>query len=195
MPEDNVSSKMAMRQRLRKARKDHVAALPDAVRALVLRRPPAQLVDMVPDGAAIGLYHATASEAPATGYARFFQEAGHTIALPWFADREAPMKFREWREPYADSDLESGPFGLRQPCSEAAEQVPSVLFVPLVGFDENGGRLGQGAGHYDRWLEAHPETLAIGLAWDCQLVDKLPMEPHDRPMAAIITPTRLYGPF
>lgn len=184
-----------MRQHLRKIRKDHVAALPDAVRALVLSRPPAHLAHMVPGDAVVGLYHATATEAPAAGYARFFQEAGHTIALPWFADRQAPMTFREWREPYADSDLEDGPFGLQQPCDEAAELVPSVLIVPLVGFDQNGGRLGQGAGHYDRWLEMHPETLAIGLAWDCQLVDNLPTEPHDRPLSAIVTPTRLYGPF
>ena len=38
-------------------------------------------------------------------------------------------------------------------------------------------------------------ALAIGLAWDCQLVDDLPHEAHDRPLAAVVTPTRLYGPF
>jgi 5-formyltetrahydrofolate cyclo-ligase len=73
--------------------------------------------------------------------------------------------------------------------------VPDVLFVPLVGFTADGGRLGQGGGHYDRWLEAHPETKAIGLAWDCQLADDLPREPHDRPLLAVVTPTRLYGPW
>jgi 5-formyltetrahydrofolate cyclo-ligase len=33
------------------------------------------------------------------------------------------------------------------------------------------------------------------MAWDCQLVDSLPREPHDRPLAAVVTPTRFYGPF
>jgi 5-formyltetrahydrofolate cyclo-ligase len=70
-----------------------------------------------------------------------------------------------------------------------------VLFVPVVGFTEDGARLGQGGGHYDRWLAAHPGAVAIGLAWDCQRVDALPVEPHDAPLAAVVTPTRLYGPF
>ena len=73
--------------------------------------------------------------------------------------------------------------------------MPDVVFVPLVGFTPDGARLGMGAGHYDRWLEAHPAALAIGMAWDCQEVAALPLEPHDRPLAAIVTPTRLFGPF
>ncbi|MEZ5688667.1 MAG: 5-formyltetrahydrofolate cyclo-ligase [Caenibius sp.] len=187
--------KTALRQRLRAARKAHVNTLPASIRALVLKRPPVQIAHMVPPDAVIGFYHATAAEAPATGYAKFFQEAGHTIALPWFADRQAPMAFREWREPYANSDLTAGPFGIQQPGDDAEAVEPDVLFIPLLGFDAEGGRLGQGAGHYDRWLATRPNVLAIGLAWDCQLVDNLPLEDHDRPMTAIVTPTRLYGPF
>jgi 5-formyltetrahydrofolate cyclo-ligase len=64
--------------------------------------------------------------------------------------------------------------------------------VPLVGFSADGARLGQGGGHYDRWLAAHPEATALGLGWDCQLVEDLPLEAHDQPLTAIITPTRLY---
>ena len=56
-------------------------------------------------------------------------------------------------------------------------------------------RLGQGGGHYDRWLAHHPDTIRIGMAWDGQLVDELPVEPHDVPLDAVVTPTRLYGPF
>mgnify|MGYP006195389569 FL=1 len=56
-------------------------------------------------------------------------------------------------------------------------------------------RLGQGAGHYDRWLANNPPHAAIGLAWDCQLEESLPIEPHDVPLHAVVTPTRLYGPF
>jgi 5-formyltetrahydrofolate cyclo-ligase len=70
-----------------------------------------------------------------------------------------------------------------------------VLFVPLIGFTADGARLGQGGGHYDRWLPEHPGTLTIGLAWDCQLEDTLPHEAHDQPLRAVVTPTRLYGPW
>ena len=73
--------------------------------------------------------------------------------------------------------------------------VPDVLFVPLLGFTKNGGRLGQGGGHYDRWLAAHPDTVSIGLAWDAQLVDTMPLQEHDRGLSAVVTPTRFYGPF
>jgi 5-formyltetrahydrofolate cyclo-ligase len=62
-----------------------------------------------------------------------------------------------------------------------------------VGFTASGARLGQGGGHYDRWLAEHPGTLAVGLAWDAQLCDTLPTEPHDAPLAAVVTPTRIYG--
>ena len=64
-----------------------------------------------------------------------------------------------------------------------------------MGFTAQGKRLGQGGGHYDRWLASRPATLRIGLAWDAQLVEELPVEPHDMALNAIVTPTRLYGPF
>src|SRR3546814_16996288 len=83
---------------------------------------------------------------------------------------------------------------MMQPGAKAAEVEPDVLFVPLVGFATDGRRLGQGGGHYDRWLAAHPGARAIGLAWDEQLCEDLPHETHDIRLDAIVTPTRLYGP-
>ena len=189
-----MDSKAALRARLRAARREHVAALPDAVRGLLFRRPPRPIEGLISSGAVIGLYSETPEEAPASGYARWFFEAGHTIALPWFADRTAAMEFRVWDNPILEVGLISGPWSIPQP-REGAPVVPDVVFVPLVGFTPDGARLGMGAGHYDRWLEAHPAALAIGMAWDCQEVAALPLEPHDRPLAAIVTPTRLFGPF
>ena len=84
---------------------------------------------------------------------------------------------------------------MRQVVASAAVVVPTVVFVPLVGFTTAGARLGMGGGHYDRWLAAHPHALVMGLGWDCQEVAVLPLEPHDKPLAAIVTPTRLIGPF
>jgi 5-formyltetrahydrofolate cyclo-ligase len=162
---------------------------------LLLLRPPAALAGLIPASATIGLYAAGPDEAPTLGYAKWFHEAGHTLALPWFAARNAPMMFREWESPYADDALEAGPWSVAQPLANAPVRVPDVVFVPLIGFSPNGGRLGQGGGHYDRWLTAHPNAIAIGLAWDCQLVEDLPLEAHDRPLTAVVTPTRLYGPF
>ena len=184
-----------LRKQLRATRRKHVATMPENMRGLVFHRPPAPLLELVPEGASVGLYCANAFEAPAASYARFLFERGHTIALPRFASRNAPMEFARFEDPFGESDLEVGPFGLLQPLADAPFVIPDVLFVPLVGFTDTGERLGQGGGHYDRWLDAHPGTTAIGLGWDCQKVDSLPTEPHDHRLTALVTPTRLYGPF
>lgn len=190
-----MEEKAALRTRLRAARRAHVASLPDAVRALLLHRPPRAVAALVPEGATIGLYAESPEEAPASGYAKWFFSEGNMLALPWFGARDGAMEFREWANPFLDDALETGPWGVRQPPASARPLIPEVAFVPLVGFDANGGRLGMGAGHYDRWLAANPDVLAIGLAWDCQEVPALPLEIHDRPLAAIVTPTRVIGPF
>lgn len=186
-------TKDQLRKQLRAARRAHVEALPDSIRGLLFHRPPAPLLARIGDEAVIGLYHAGPWEAPAGGYARFFHEAGHTLALPHFANRAAPMTFARHSDPYAESDLEVGPFGMLQPEAGAGPLVPDVLFVPLVGFTPALERLGQGGGHYDRWLAEHPTALAVGLAWDAQACDALPTEAHDKPLDAVVTPTRIYG--
>jgi 5-formyltetrahydrofolate cyclo-ligase len=188
-----LTSKSDLRKALRKARRDHVAAQPDAIRALLFHRPPAPLLARIGKHATVGLYQATGDEAPTTGYARFLHEHGHTIALPHFSSRDTAMMFREHSDPFGQSDLQSGPFGIMQPRETAAAITPDVLFVPLIGFTANGDRLGQGGGHYDRWLEEHPGRMAIGLAWDVQFCEELPTEPHDIQLDAVITPTRIYG--
>lgn len=193
---DTISErKKSLRSQLRKARSEHAAALPAEVSALIFSRPPVAVLDLVPEGATVGLYRSDQGEAPSSGYIRFFFERGHPIALPRVTTLDKPMEFRRHTDPYEESDLESGVWGLRQPGTDAPVVVPDVLFMPLVGFTEAGDRLGQGGGYYDRYLAAHPETIAIGMAWDVQRVEDLPVEAHDQKLTAIVTPTRLYGPF
>ena len=187
--------KATLRKQMRSARREHADSIPETVRALLFKRPPAPLLAMIPEGAVIGLYHAAQHEAPSHGYARFFSEENFTIALPRFEGPDSTMQFATHTDPFGDTDLEKGDYGLMQPAADATALIPDVLFVPLLAFDERGARLGQGGGHYDRWLADHPGTMAIGLGWDCQLVDTVPTENHDMPLAAIVTPTRLYGPF
>ncbi len=189
----SIQSKSDLRKTLRMARREHVAAQPESIKALLFHRPPGALLERISENASIGLYHAGDAEAPAASYARFFHEQSRTIALPRFASRTSPMTFAQHTDPILGSDLEVAPFGVLQPGEDAAEIIPDVLFVPLIGFTEGGDRLGQGGGHYDRWLAEHPGRLAIGLAWDVQLCESLPIEPHDITLDAVITPTRSYG--
>ena len=194
-PSDTARAKAALRKALRADRRQHVAALEPRIKALLFMRPPAALSALVPEGAVIGLYAAIGDEAPTAAYARHFHEAGHKIAMPWFAARGAPMEFRHWASPHLDELLEPDPYGALQPRADAELLVPDILFVPVIGFTAGGMRLGQGGGHYDRWLEKYPGTRAIGMAWDSQLAEDMPTEAHDMPLAAVVTPTRLYGPF
>ena len=190
-----TGEKQKLRRTLRAARREHVAALDERTRALLFLRPPRSLLEAVGPQSSIGLYNAMPHEAPASGYARFFAEHGHLLALPRFTHRGAPMEFARFTDVFDESDLETGPFGLLQPAADADVVEPDLLFVPLLGFSADGHRIGQGGGHYDRYLAAHPRVTAIGLAWDAQLVDTLPNEEHDMRLHYVVTPTRLYGPF
>jgi 5-formyltetrahydrofolate cyclo-ligase len=111
---------------------------------------------------------------------------GQTPALPWFADRDARMMFRQ--APAA----EAGPWGVLQPSAQAPALAPDVVLVPLVLADRRGNRIGHGKGHYDRALanlrEAGP-VLTIGIAWEEQVsAQPIPADPWDVPLDAIATP-------
>lgn len=93
-------------------------------------------------------------------------------------------------------------FGIKEPRFSPARQRPvwalDLLLMPLVGFDEAGGRLGMGGGFYDRSLafkrrrkKGHKPTL-LGLAHECQKVDKLSLASWDVSMQAIVTDRRWY---
>ena len=190
-----MTEKEDLRRQMRSMRREHVAAIPDQVRALLFKRPPEQIVGRIAKDSVIGLYAEKGDEARASAYARFFCEEGFTIALPRIVDGNPAMQFHLHVDPFGSSDLEDGPFGIRQPLANAEPVTPDTLFVPLLAFTDQGHRLGQGGGFYDRWLAAHPGTVTFGLGWDCQKLESLPVEPHDAPLDAVITPTRLYGPF
>lgn len=191
---DISEQKTTLRTALRQARLEHAAALPREVNALVFNRPPRPVLDLVPEGATIGLYRAAEGEARTAGYIRFFFEAGHPVALPRVGGGRT-MTFHRHTDPYEESDLVPGRLGLLQPEAQAPVVEPAVLFVPLVGFTATGERLGQGGGFYDRYLLDHPDVIAIGMAWDVQEVPELPLAAHDMPLTAIVTPTRVLGPF
>lgn len=94
-------------------------------------------------------------------------------------------------------------FGIFEPVIRAARQrrvwALDLLLMPLVGFDENGGRLGMGGGFYDRSLayrsmrkKSHKPTL-LGLAHECQRVDRLPLESWDVALQATVTDRGWYA--
>ena len=94
-------------------------------------------------------------------------------------------------------------FGIAEPAFRPNRQrliwTLDLVLMPLVGFDEHGGRLGMGGGFYDRSLayrgrrkNGHKPTL-LGLAHECQKVDRLPLEPWDVSLQATVTDQSWYG--
>ena len=59
----------------------------------------------------------------------------------------------------------------------------------------NGARLGRGRGYYDRALRhAAAGAVLVAVVFDDELLDDVPVEPHDRPMTAVVTPSRGWLP-
>ena len=89
-------------------------------------------------------------------------------------------------------DLRPGYCGIAEP--DAVRLTPvdptaiDVVLVPGAVFDGNGGRLGYGGGYYDRFLTHDaPRALRIGLAFEMQVVDRVPVLDHDVKMHFLIT--------
>ena len=91
-----------------------------------------------------------------------------------------------------NEDLEKGPYDIKQPKASRAETLPAdeidLSIVPAVAFDAQNHRLGRGAGYYDRFLATFlKRKTAIGLAFDFQILDFLPVEEHDIPVTRVIS--------
>lgn len=93
-----------------------------------------------------------------------------------------------------DDELREGRWGILEPRREAIRPVPpeniDVWLVPGLAFDPRGNRLGRGIGHFDRLL-CGARGVKIGLAYDFQLIEEVPSEPHDVRMDFIVTETRI----
>ncbi len=80
-------------------------------------------------------------------------------------------------------------FGIGEPAGDEWTDLEAVqlITVPGVAFDPAGNRMGRGRGFYDRLLKSTPHAVKIGLAYDFQMLDAIPTEPHDVRMDRVIT--------
>jgi 5-formyltetrahydrofolate cyclo-ligase len=113
---------------------------------------------------------------------------GKKIALPKIIPaqkRIIPMLINDLQK-----DLDSGPYGIKQPldsCRPVEIEELDLVVVPGIAFDRQNRRLGRGGGYYDRFLaELSPQTPKIGLAFDFQIVDRFPVDTHDVAVTRVI---------
>jgi 5-formyltetrahydrofolate cyclo-ligase len=139
----------------------------------------------------VALYAAMGAEVDPAEIARRSLDRRVRVAFP----RVGPHGDRRLEFAICPVDrLVRGPLGALQPPAGAHVVTPQELgciVMPGVAFSEDGLRLGRGGGYYDATLAAFPGAARIGLAFDLQIVPRLPREPHDAPMDAVVTEARV----
>ena len=92
-----------------------------------------------------------------------------------------------------DNLVPTGKFNIPEPMDlmKIAYKNIDLVLVPAVAFDLEGHRIGYGFGYYDKFLKKVPKSVKIGLAFDFQVVDKIPKEEHDVPVDFIVTEERI----
>ena len=118
------------------------------------------------------------------------------IAVPYCLDDRLELFLLEGID-----ELASGTFGIPEPrvalraLADRRVHVSGLdlIMVPGVAFDRRGGRLGHGKGYYDKLLQnAPPDTPLVALAFECQVLPEIPMQPHDVYMDKVITEKTIY---
>lgn len=119
------------------------------------------------------------------------------VAVPLTLPETSQLMAVQLTDP--EKDVEPGYCLIPEPKSDIVQRSEldpgriDVAIVPGAVFDRKGGRLGYGGGYYDRFLvEAAPNALRVGLAYDLQLTEEVPMEQHDQFMDFIVTEENIF---
>ncbi|MBF0284616.1 MAG: 5-formyltetrahydrofolate cyclo-ligase [Magnetococcales bacterium] len=191
------AEKGLLRKRLREQRKRltpaEAASLSGAICAHAMALPAYHAAPIV------GLYLPVDQEVDTALLVADAHQRGKIVLLPVVSRSERRMAFLPHRP---NDPLRPGAFGIPEPLDDGTPApLPDLLFVPLVGFDERGVRLGYGGGYYDRWLAAwepgdplpspllpeKPRPLLVGLAYALQQIPRSPRESHDHLLDGVVT--------
>jgi 5-formyltetrahydrofolate cyclo-ligase len=139
----------------------------------------------------VALYHDADGEIGTGQLINTCLGAGKTIYLPVVQDN-TNLEFAHW---YPQQETRVNQYGIAEPAASAARIATAdldLIFLPLVGWDQFGNRLGMGAGYYDRALANHPLALKVGLAHSFQEVDRIPSDAWDIALDVVLTETGIH---
>jgi 5-formyltetrahydrofolate cyclo-ligase len=114
---------------------------------------------------------------------------GNRLSLPCMQGKEKPLVFRAWSP---GDEMAPAVWGIAEPLPSRAVVQPDIVLVPLLAFDRAGYRLGYGGGFYDRSLaelRAAKSIVAVGIAYDEQILDAIPHLDYDQPLDWVLTPS------
>lgn len=142
-------------------------------------------------------YASFGSELDTRAFLRDTLASGRTLVLPR-VDREGRrLVLHQVRD--LDADLRPGTSGIPEPvpgrCPAVAPAAVDFVLVPGVVFDPDGGRIGYGAGYYDRLLAAWPGPVPalVAAAFELQVVPIVPVLANDRRVDVVATESRIYS--
>jgi 5-formyltetrahydrofolate cyclo-ligase len=186
------SSKEAARETAAEKRLTLAAANPDA--AIRLAHHAKGLITRLGAGVYAG-YMPIRSELSPLLLLHELASLGAKIALPLTPSVGNPLTFHQWCEGDALTD---GRYGTLEPEPASLILRPDVILVPLLAFDLGCWRLGYGGGYYDRTLadlrQCGGGVCAIGIAYEGQRLDKIPVDAHDMPLDMVLCPSGLVFP-
>lgn len=146
--------------------------------------------ELLAPGAVVSAYWPLPGEIDPRPLMAALAERGARLALPVIIAPGKTLAFRAWR---AGDPLEPRAFGLMEPPTSAPELTPDILLVPLLAIDPDGNRLGFGKGYYDRTLaglRAAGAPIAVGLAYEAQIVPAVPVDEFDQPLDWLVSEAR-----
>jgi 5-formyltetrahydrofolate cyclo-ligase len=188
MTADEVKSwRRAERVRLIAARE----GLDGAAREVMRQRIDAHLLGSFPGLAAARLAFCwpIRGEYDARRLVQRLRECGAVTALPVVVAPRQPLVFREW---HPGGALASGPLGIPYPVG-SDPLVPTVLLLPMNGWDEAGHRLGYGGGFFDRTLASlTKKPVAIGVSYELARMKTIRPQSWDIPMDWVVTERGVY---
>ncbi|MEN9886409.1 MAG: hypothetical protein RL758_987 [Pseudomonadota bacterium] len=113
------------------------------------------------------------------------------IGLPVVNKQHKTLTFHAW---YPGCPMEEDAYGIPKP-KDTELIVPTLLFVPCLGYSAGGYRLGYGGGFYDRTLASlQPKPYTVGLGFTQGYVDDFEPEAHDVPLDAILNDNGVVWP-
>lgn len=144
---------------------------------------------------AVALYWAMDGEIDVTALMHRLLRDGKSVYLPVLQPRRTALWFKPWNPA---APMRNNRFAIPEP-QQGRRLAPWALdwvLLPLVGFDDRGGRLGMGGGFYDRTFAPGArwprQPQLIGVAHQCQQVERVPLDSWDIPLAAVVTDARHY---
>jgi len=141
------------------------------------------VLDGLPQGP-MGFYWPINGEVDLRYLAAMIRAQGRVTALPVVVAEREPLEYWRWE---SEGEVAPGVWDIPIPLRRCLI-VPAATFVPLLGFDEDGHRLGYGAGYYDRTFAAlQPRPLLIGVGLEVGRMRTIRPQAHDIPMDAIVT--------